>query len=124
MAELGITLLSEVVYRQLRAAARGKAREVIDLELVRGTQATQLRVQLDVITAQGGTRQQRDLVGAQLYTSCCEALAQATWLTPSRRLELAEEVDENTKCTATLPRKQTSSCDAGGARVIGSIVRG
>ena len=36
LGELGIPIQSEAAYRQLRAVCQGRARDVIDLELVRG----------------------------------------------------------------------------------------
>ena len=97
MGELGVSLLSEAAYRQLRAVAVGKARDVLDLENVRGGVVTQLRLQLDQAVATNQPQQLRDQIGGQLYANCCVALAQAVRLTPEKRLEIAERVDHEAK---------------------------
>ena len=45
LGELGVAVASEAAYRQLRAMAEGKAKEVVDLETVRG-QGEALKLQL------------------------------------------------------------------------------
>ena len=67
MGELGVNLNSEAVYRQLKAAVHGKAREVLDLEQVRGAQITMLLTNLDAAVTAGAPRQTRDTIGGELY---------------------------------------------------------
>ena len=97
MGELGVSLLSEAAYRQLRAVAMGRARDVLDLENVCGGAVNQLRLQLDQAIAANQPQQVRDQIGGQLYIQCCMALCRSVRLTPERRLEIAERVDHEAK---------------------------
>ena len=90
MGELGVSLMSEAAYRQLRAVAVGKARDVLDLENVCGGVVNQFRIQLDQAIAANQPQRVRDQIGGQLYVQCCNALARSVRLTPEKRLEIAE----------------------------------
>ena len=70
MGELGVSLMSEAAYRQLRAAVSGKAREVLDLEQVRGGQITYLSQSLETAIMSGQGKPARDSIGGQLYAQC------------------------------------------------------
>ena len=97
LGELGVSLQSEAAYRQLRAVATGKARDVLGLENFRGGVVTQLRVHLEQAIVQNQPQQVRDQIGGQLYANCCAAMAQAVRLTAEKRLEIAERVDHEAK---------------------------
>ena len=70
MGELGVSLLIEAAYRQLRAVAMGRARDVLDLENVCGGAVNQLRLQLDQAIAANQPQQIRDQIGGQLHIQC------------------------------------------------------
>ena len=77
LGELGININSEAAYRQLKAAVQGKAREVLDLEQVRGGPISQLLFNLDAAVNAGAPKQTRDAIGGELYRQCCAALCVA-----------------------------------------------
>ena len=97
MGELGVHLQSEAAYRQLRAAVQGKAREVLDLEQVRGGPISQLLYNLDTAVTAGAPKQTRDALGGELFRQCCAALCSAVRLTPEKRIEIAARVDAEAK---------------------------
>ena len=84
MGELGVNINSEAVYRQLKAAVQGKAREVLDLEQVRGGPISQLLFNLDTAVNAGAPKQTRDAIGGELYRQCCVALCVVVRLTPEK----------------------------------------
>ena len=64
--ELGVAKLSEAAYRQLRAMAEGKAKDVIDIETVQGY-GRQLLDRLTWAVDHHDHRYERDDLGGQLY---------------------------------------------------------
>ena len=93
LGELGIPVQSEPAYRQLRAQVQGRAKDVIDLELVRG-EGLQLKRALDWDVEYSRPNHERDREGALLYRFLCEELAKAVRLTADKRLEICEELDD------------------------------
>ncbi len=75
LGELGITAANEAAYRQLRAVCEGKARDILDLELVSGAGAAIL-VHLNQLSAMNADRNLRNATGGQLYLQCHAALGQ------------------------------------------------
>ena len=63
LGELGVPIQSEAAYRQFRAVCQGKAREIVDLELVRGegVQAARLAAVAVVAVAAMTTAPQRKI---------------------------------------------------------------
>ena len=98
LGELGITVQSEAAYRQLRAMAIGKARDVIDLELVQGNGLI-LKTELDSYQLYGA-QVVKDHCGGRLYYHLLDALQRAVRLTPAKRLEIAELVSQEARMYA------------------------
>ena len=97
LGELGVPTYSEAAHRQLRAAATGKAREVLELEQVNGGPISKLLYQLNSAVNQNQSRQLRDQYGGELHASCYYSLAVSVRLTPAKRLEIAERLDAEAK---------------------------
>ena len=91
LGELGVPIYSEASYRQLRAMVDGKAKEVVDLQLVMGD-GKLLATELERLVVQLGTKDQRDNIGGRLYAFLVGHLQKAVRLTPERRLQIAESV--------------------------------
>ena len=66
--ELGIAKFSEAAYRQLRAMAEGKAKDVVDIETVHG-RGKELLDQLTWATNNHQHQYSRDDIGGKLYDS-------------------------------------------------------
>ena len=90
LGELGLHLQTEQAYRQLRAMCTGKARDVIDLEIVAGGKA--LKLDLDIAIAQNLGKPARDTCGAKLYRHMVDALEKSVRLTPDKRCEIAQNL--------------------------------
>ena len=93
LGELGVPVHSEAAYRQLRAVCQGKAREIVDLELVRGEGLRGLN-ESNSLVEMNGRKDQRDRCSALLYRFLGGELAKAVRLTADRRLEICEELDD------------------------------
>ena len=88
LGELGIPTASEAAYRQLRAAASGRAKDTIDLALSHGNglaYATHLEQQ----KAAGAPQAQVDHLGSLLYQGLMQELERVVHLTSERRTQIA-----------------------------------
>ena len=63
LGELGVPVHSEAAYRQLRAVCQGKARDIVDLDLVRGEGLRGISERNRLVEI-NGRRDQRDRCGA------------------------------------------------------------
>ena len=102
--ELEIAKLSEAAYRQLRAMAEGKARDVIDIETVQGYG----KELLDRLTWAENNHQhkwQRDELGGQLYNHLVARLEDSVRLTATKRLTIAEEIYAEAKMYEDTPKE-------------------
>ena len=89
--ELGIAKFSEAAYRQLRAMAEGKAKDVVDIETVHG-RGKELLDQLTWATNNHQHQYSRDDIGGKLYDFLVGRLEDSVRLNQTKRLTIAEEI--------------------------------
>jgi len=92
LGELGIQAHSEAAYRQFRAVVVDRAKEVVNLVVVQG-QGSNLKADLERLTANGAPRDQRDDCGGRLYNTCVQALERSVRLTREKRIEIIALID-------------------------------
>ena len=84
--------------------AQGKAKDVLNIETVKGT-GLQLLTQLDYAVQQKWPQPQRDALGGQLFDLCVKALEDSVRLNPTKRLAIAEEFYAEAKMFDDSPRE-------------------
>ena len=102
--ELGIAKLSEPAYRQLRAMAEGKAKDVIDIETVQG-RGKELFDQLTWATNNHQHRYARDDIGGKLYNFLVSRLEDSVRLNTTKRLTIAEEIYSEARMYDDTPKE-------------------
>ena len=102
--ELGIAKFSEAAYRQLRAMAEGKAKDVVDIETVQG-RGKELLDQLTWATNNHQHQQARDDIGGRLYDFLVGRLEDSVRLNQTKRLTIAEEIYSEARMYEDTPKE-------------------
>ena len=102
--ELGIAKFSEAAYRQLRAMAEGKAKDVVDIETVHG-RGKELLDQLTWATNNHQHQYSRDDIGGKLYDFLVGRLEDSVRLNQTKRLTIAEEIYAEARMYEDTPKE-------------------
>ena len=102
--ELGIAKFSEAAYRQLRAMADGRAKDVVDIETVQG-RGKELLDQLTWATNNHQHQHNRDDIGGKLYNFLVGRLEDSVRLNQTKRLTIAEEIYAEARMYEDTPKE-------------------